>query len=173
MQSLFKSIFSGGKTAVLTPPAELHGELPADLSLAPPKSSSASAAAPAPAPSIEPKPDDPAVLQDFLLNEQSAQTVTAAPEPPLIYTQTSMAAPEPPFSYAHIPEPLPDLTANADVIPDVIPETSPEAHAGASLHENSIVSSDADANAHANPDLGPIALRLTEPEEEVVAHPEV
>src|SRR5580693_9493950 len=116
MQSLFKSIFSGGKTAVLTPPAELHGELPADLSPAPPKSSSASAAAPAPAPSIEPKPDDPAVLQDFLLknfllDEQAAQTVTAAPEPPLIYTQTSMAAPEPPFSYAHIPEPLPDLTA--------------------------------------------------------------
>src|SRR5580658_5972727 len=99
MQSLFKSIFSGGKTSVLTPPAELHGDLPADLSLAPPKSSAAdgAATAPAPAPSIEPKPDDPAVLQDFLLknfllDEQSAQTVTAAPEPPLVYAQTAMAS---------------------------------------------------------------------------------
>ena len=175
MQSLFKSIFSGGKTAVLTPPAELHGELPADLSLAPPKSSPAdgAATAPAPAPSIEPKPDDPAVLQDFLLknfllDEQSAQTATGRPpEPPLIYAQTAIAKPEPPFSYAHIPDPLPDLTANADVIPEVIPETSPEAHADASLHENSIVSSDADANTLANADVTPIALTLTEPEEQI------
>src|SRR5271163_2005777 len=116
MQSLFKSIFSSGKTAVLTPPVESHGEVPtdllADLSLVPPKSSSADGAATAPAP--EPKSDDPAVLQDFLLknfllDEQSAQTAKPAPEPPLVYAQTAMAAPETRFSYAHIPDPLPGL----------------------------------------------------------------
>jgi len=179
MQSLFKSIFSGGKTAVLIPPAELHTEvpteLPVDLSLASPKSSSADGAATAPAP--EPKSDDPAVLQDFLLknfllDEQSAQTAKPAPEPPLVYAQTAMAAPETPFSYAHIPDPLPGLTANADVIPDAIPEATAEAPADTSPHKNSIVGSDADADTHANADANPIALKLIESEEEVVAHSE-
>jgi uncharacterized protein YjbI with pentapeptide repeats len=186
MQSLFKSIFSGGKTAVLNPPSEPHAEVPvevaveapAGLSLAPPKSSSAhgAATAPAPAPSIEPKPDDPAVLQDFLLknfllDEQPAQTATATPEPPLVYAQTRVAEPEPPFSYAHIPDALPDLTANADAIPDVIPQAAAEAHADASPHANS--NSSSDANAHANADVSPIAMTLTEPEKDVVADAEL
>src|SRR5579863_1421757 len=102
MQSLFKSIFSSGKTAVLNPlpepQAEVPLEVPADLSLAPPKSSDGTAVAPAVAPSTEPKPDDEAVLQDFLLknfllDEQASQTSTATPEPAL--------------TYARIPDPLP------------------------------------------------------------------
>src|SRR5580658_4025921 len=165
MQSLFKSIFHSEKTAVLSPPAEPHAEVPAEvpaiLSLASPKSSTAdgAATAPAPEPSIAPAANQEAVLQDFLLknfllDEPSAQT----------------AAPQAPPAYAHIPEPLPDLTANADVIPDVIPKASPEAHADASPHANVNVSSD--ANAHVGTEIGAIALKLTEPEEEVVAHSE-
>jgi uncharacterized protein YjbI with pentapeptide repeats len=169
MQSLFKSIFSSGKTAVLNPPSEPHAEVPVEvaaedpaaLSLAPPKSSGAGAAAPAPArsnePSVEPNSDDPAVLQDFLLknfllDEQSAPTVTAAPDPPRVY--------------AHIPDPLPDLTANADVIPDVIPAASLEAHPDSTSPANSNVNSNADPDVNANLDAGPIALKLTEPKEE-------
>src|SRR5271169_27960 len=103
MQSLFKSIFHGGKTAVLSPPSEVHAEVPvkapAELNLAPPKSSSTDGAATAPAPeqSIAPAANEEAVLQDFLLknfllDESSAQTATAAPEPARVY--------------AHIADPL-------------------------------------------------------------------
>jgi uncharacterized protein YjbI with pentapeptide repeats len=180
MQSLFKSIFHGGKTAVLSPPAEVHAEvpvevhaeIPADLSLAPPKSSSAQGAAtaaaptvaPSAAPSTQPAANDEAVLQDFLLKNFLFD------EPP-----AQAAAPPAPPAYAHIPEPRPDLTANADVIPDVIPEAipeaSPKAHADASPHANLNVSSG--ANSHVDTEIGPIALKLSEPEEEVAAHSEV
>ena len=76
MASLFKSVFRSGKTAVLSPPAELSS----DLSLAPPTSSGSGAAATAPAtePAV-PAANDPAVLQEFLLKnfllaEQPAET---------------------------------------------------------------------------------------------------
>ena len=176
MQSLFKSIFSGGKTAVLNPPSEVHAETrtevdaevhadaPADLSLAPHTSSGA--AAPAVEPSIAPPVNEEAVLQDFLLknfllDEQSAQT--AAP------------AYEPPPAYAHIPEPLPDLSTNADVSPEVSYEASPEPHADTSPSDVSI-NSVADTPlevSQTNRDANPIALKLTEPEEEVAKAPEV
>jgi uncharacterized protein YjbI with pentapeptide repeats len=194
MVSLFKSVFHGGKTAVLNPPpdvrskphveplAEVHGEVPAGLSLAPPKSSDANAVAPAIArvaassttPAIEPAPNDEAVLQDFLLknfllDEQSPQTAT--PEPPPVYAQTATAEPEPPPVYPRIPDPLPELSSNANVIPEAIPEATPEAHADASPHADSVFSSD--ANAHANAGIGPIAMTLIEPEEEVVTAPEL
>ena len=190
MVSLFRSVFGGGKTAVLNPPpdvhaevraeeraeilAEVHAGVAADLSLAAPKSSGASAAASA----VAPAPNDEAVLQDFLLknfllDEQSAQTAIAEPEPPR--------------AYAHIHNPLPDLSANTDPSPDVVPNVSPEAVAVARPHANAGASPDdtpADTQAdtpadspvavpQASPHVGPIALTLIEPEEEVVAAPEV
>ncbi len=176
MQSLFKSIFSGGKTAVLNPPSEVHAETrtevdaevhadaPADLSLAPHTSSGA--AAPAVEPSIAPPVNEEAVLQDFLLknfllDEQSAQT--AAP------------AYEPPPAYAHIPEPLPDSSSNADLSPEVSYEASPEPHADTSPSDvptNSVADTPVEVS-QTNRDANPIALKLTEPEEEVAKAPEV
>src|SRR5271156_6383085 len=98
MQSLFKSIFHGGKTAGLSPPAEVHAEvpvevhaeIPADLSLAPPKSSSAQGAAtaaaptvaPSAAPSTQPAANDEAVLQDFLLKNFLFDDPPAQPPAP-------------------------------------------------------------------------------------------
>ena len=165
MQSLFKSIFSSGKTAVLNPPPEPRTEVDPDLSLAPPKSSSADGAATAPAaePSVATAANGEAVLQDFLLknfllDEQSAQTVAPAPAPPPVY--------------AHISNPLPELSSNADVIPDVIPQASPAPHAAARPHADSIVNSGAHPDVDTNADIGPIELKLTEPEEEVGTAPE-
>ena len=179
MQSLFKSIFSSGKTAVLNPPPEPRTEVDPDLSLAPPKSSSADGAATAPAaePSVAPAANGEAVLQDFLLknfllDEQPAQTVAPAPEPPSVYAQTATAVPEPPPVYAHISNPLPELSSNADVIPDLIPQASPAPHAAARPHADSIVNSGAHPDANTNADIGPIELKLTEPEEEVGTAPE-
>ncbi len=178
MQSLFKSIFGGGKTAVLNPPPEPHSEVPADLSPASPKSffTDGAATAPAAEPSIAPAANDEAVLQDFLLknfllDEQAAQTAMATATPPPVYAQTATAEPEPPPVYAHISNPLPELSSNADVIPDVIPQASPAPHAAARPHADSIVNSD--AHPDANADVGPIELKLIEPEQEAVAAPEV
>ena len=102
MASIFKSIFHTGKTAVLNPPPEVS----ADLNLAPQKSSDGTAAAPA-SETAAPVVNEAAVLQDFLvknflLDDPSAQTAA------------SYAPPAPP-AYAHIPDPLPDLSSNAEV----------------------------------------------------------
>jgi uncharacterized protein YjbI with pentapeptide repeats len=150
MASIFKSIFHTGKTAVLNPPPEVS----ADLNLAPQKSSDGTAAAPA-SETAAPVVNEAAVLQDFLvknflLDDPSAQTAA------------SYAPPAPP-AYAHIPDPLPDLSSNAEVSPDVIPETSPEAQANATPHANT----DTSPHTSAHPDAGPIALTLTEPGKDV------
>jgi uncharacterized protein YjbI with pentapeptide repeats len=156
MGSIFKSIFHTGKAAVLNPPPEVS----ADLNLAPQKSSDGAAAAP-PSESAAPVVNEAAILQDFLiknflLDEPSAPT--AAPYAP----------PAPP-AYAHIPDPLPELSSNAEaspeVNPDVIPETRPEAKADATSHASTDAGSNTIARAHA--DAGSVALTLTEPEKDV------
>src|SRR5277367_1766900 len=165
MQFLFKSVFGTGRTAVLNPPPDVSPE----LNLAPPKSADVTATAAAAARAAEPAapaPNEEAVLQDFLLknfllDEQAAQT--AAPY-----------APPAPRAYAHIPDPLPELSSNADAVPETIAEASPETHTDTNPHPGSHVNADANshtdshAGAHANADVGPIALTLTEPEKDVV-----
>jgi uncharacterized protein YjbI with pentapeptide repeats len=161
MQFLFKSVFSSGKTAVLNPPPDVSPE----LNLAPPKSADITGSAAAVAPATEPAapaPNEEAVLQDFLLknfllNEQAAQT--AAPYAP----------PAPP-AYAHIPDPLPELSSNADAIPETFAEAGPEAHTESSPHASSHVNADANShtNVQANANVAPIARTLTEPENDVV-----
>jgi uncharacterized protein YjbI with pentapeptide repeats len=170
MQFLFKSVFGTGKTAVLNPPPDVSPE----LNLAAPKSADGTSTAAATAPAHEPAappPNEEAVLQDFLLknfllDEQAAQT--AAPYAP----------PSPP-AYAHIPDPLPELSSNADAIPETIAEAIPEAHTETSPQVSSHVNADANShtdshtNAHASAVLDPIALTLTEPENNVVANTEL
>jgi uncharacterized protein YjbI with pentapeptide repeats len=163
MGSIFKSIFHTGKTAVVNPPSP---DVSADLNLAPSKSSDGTAAAPAAEPAA-PAVNEAAVLQDFLiknflLDEPSAQT--AAP----------FAPPAPP-AYAHIPEPLPELSSNADPSPEVCAVSSPEAIPIADSDTIRRANTDASSHAiaHLHADVAPIALTLTEPEKDVVAGSEM
>ncbi len=147
MAFLFKSVFGGGKTAVLNPPPGVS----ADLNLAPPKSSDGTAAAPATEP-VAPAVNEAAVLQDFLiknflLDEPAAQS--PAPETPVALAP----APEPPPAVAHTPEPPPA----AAHIPE--PPSKPEEIR--------------DASPAASPNATPIAITLTELEKEIVTESEV
>jgi uncharacterized protein YjbI with pentapeptide repeats len=162
MGSIFKSIFHSGKAAVLNPPPDVSP----DLNLAPPKSSDGTAVAPAAEP-IAPVANEAAVLQDFLIKNFLLDEPTA-----------EAATPVTPVSYARIPEPLPELSSNADVNPEpsavassvatsqAIPESTPAPHTDASRLANTGTSSH--AIAHALADVAPIALTLTEPEKDVV-----
>jgi uncharacterized protein YjbI with pentapeptide repeats len=161
MGSIFKSIFHSGKTAVLNPPPDVS----ADLNLAQQKSSDGTAVAPATEPAA-PVVNEAAVLQDFLIKNFLLDGPSAA-------TAAPYAPPVPP-AYAHIPDPLPDLSSNAEVSPAVGPtvipearqEASSEAEAKASPHANTDTNSHTIAQSHT--DAVPIALTLTEPEKDVV-----
>jgi uncharacterized protein YjbI with pentapeptide repeats len=169
MGSIFKSIFHNGKTAVLNPPPEVSPV----LNLAPPNSGDGTAAAPAADPAA-PAANEVEVLQDFLiknflLDEPLAQTVVPHVPP--------AAQPHVP-AYTRIPEPLPELSSNAEAIaevstaartattPDIIPQTSQEAQADASPLADTDTGWHAVVGAHT--DVAPIALTLTEPEKDVV-----
>jgi uncharacterized protein YjbI with pentapeptide repeats len=145
MGSLFKSIFHGGKTAVLNPPPDVS----ANLNLAPTKSSDGTAAAPATEPAA-PAVNEAAVLQDFLIKNFLLDEPPAEPAPP-----------KAPPSYAHHSDPLPELSSNADANPEVKldkrQDTNPEAEPDANP----------EAHADASPNPSPIALTLTEPEKDV------
>jgi uncharacterized protein YjbI with pentapeptide repeats len=151
MGSLFKSIFHGGKTAVLNPPPDVS----ANLNLAPTKSSDGTAAAPATEPAA-PAVNEAAVLQDFLIKNFLLD------EPP-----AESAPPKAPPSYAHHSDPLPELSSNADANPEVKlgkrQDTNPEAEPDANP----------EAHADASPNPSPIALTLTEPEKDVPAGSEL
>jgi uncharacterized protein YjbI with pentapeptide repeats len=154
MGSLFKSIFHGGKSAVLNPPPEA----PVGLNLAPAQSSDGTAAASA-AEHAAPPVNEAAVLQDFLiknflLDEPTAETATPEATP----------------SYAHVFEPLPELSSDADAGPNVKQAVSQDADTELGAEAIAEVHADAGpvATPAASPEAIPIALTLTEPEKDVV-----
>ncbi len=147
MGSLFKSIFHGGKTAVLNPPPDVS----ANLNLAPPKSSDGTATAPATEPT-PPAVNEATVLQEFLIKNFLLDEPTA-----------ETAAPEATPSYAHVSAPLPELSSNADAIPEVKADNGHDANPERRLDE-----ANPECNADASTDASPIAQTLTEPEKDAV-----
>jgi uncharacterized protein YjbI with pentapeptide repeats len=155
MGSLFKSIFHSGKTAVLNPPPDVS----ANLDLAPPKSSDGTAAAPAAEPAV-PAVNEAAVLQDFLiknflLDEPPAETAATKAQP----------------AYAPIPDPLPELSSNAEASPEVKADVGLDVNT--KVNVNAVPEVHVDNSPQANLDSSPIALTLTEPEKDVAADPEL